>query len=67
MQTTTDRYFMSEEDLLRANGKTLSEYRQCKDELRALDGEAVRAAKMLDAVASFLRNLDPKTVCHGWH
>jgi len=55
-QGSCDNLRMDEEDLIRAKGKTLHEYQQCKDRLRTLEAEAVRAAKMLDAISAFLRN-----------
>jgi len=49
-----DNLRMSEEDLIRAKGKTLQEYHHCKERLRTLEGEAERFAKVLDAVVVFL-------------
>jgi phage shock protein A len=56
MQGTCDNLRMSEEDLIRAKGRTLHEYQQCKDRLGTLEGEAERAAKLLESVVSFLRS-----------
>jgi len=55
-QRTCDNLRMSEEDLIRAKGRMLQEYHQCKDRLRTLEAEAERAAKLLEAVVSFLRS-----------
>ena len=55
-----DNRRMSEDDLNKADGKTLREYRECKARLQTLDGEAARAAKLLEAVCVFLRRDDPE-------
>lgn len=46
---------MSEDDLLRAAGRTMQEYKQCTDRLLTLEAEAERQAKLLDSVSRFLR------------
>lgn len=55
-----DNRRMSDADLIQADGKTLKEYRECKARLQTLDGEAARAAKLLEAVCVFLRRDDPE-------
>ena len=59
MQEATIAEFMSDEDVLKAKGKNLAEYQECRDRLRALEGEAARAAKMFNALARFLNDPDP--------
>lgn len=50
---------MSEDDLIKADGQTLREYRECKARLQTLQAEAARKVKVLDAVCSFLSSDDP--------
>jgi hypothetical protein len=46
---------MSEEDLIRADGQTLRDYRECVTRLGTLQAEADRHVKLLEKVCEFLR------------
>jgi hypothetical protein len=52
----SDTIRMSQDDLIRADGRTLQDYKQCCLRLQTLEAEADRQVLLLEKVCEFLRN-----------